>query len=67
MGREFSDLFGSLVGAAIIVTGFLLAAIIITPLFLIGIAAYVGLRLWQESPARAERIAYAETMRLYLS
>ena len=65
MGREFSDLFGSLVGAAIIVTGLLLAAIIITPLFLIGIAGYVALRLWYESPARAERKAYAETMRLY--
>ena len=42
MGREFGDLFGSLVGAAIIVTGLLLAAVIITPLFLIGIAGYVA-------------------------
>ncbi|SLN12607.1 AAA-like domain protein [Roseovarius gaetbuli] len=65
MGREFGDLFGSLVGAAIIVTGLLLAAVIITPLFLIGIAAYVGFRLWHESPARAERLAHEETMRLY--
>lgn len=65
MGREFGDLFGSLVGAAIIVTGLLLAALIITPLFLIGIAGYVALRLWYESPARAERLAQAETMRLY--
>lgn len=65
MGREFGDLFGSLVGAAIIVTGLLLAALIITPLFLIGIAGYVALRLWYESPARAERLAHAETMRLY--
>lgn len=65
MAREFGDLFGSLVGATIIVTGFLVAAVIITPLFLIGIAAYVVFRLWYESPARAERIARAETTRLY--
>ena len=65
MGREFGDLFGSLAGAAIIVTGLLLAAVIITPLFLIGIAGYIGVRLWYESPARAERLARAETMRLY--
>ncbi|WP_299919328.1 ATP-binding protein [uncultured Roseobacter sp.] len=65
MGREFGDLFGSLVGAAIIVVGLLLAAAIITPLFLIGIAAYVAVRLWYESPARAERLARAETMQLY--
>jgi len=65
MGREFGDLFGSLVGAAIIVIGLLIAALIITPLFLIGIAAYVAFRLWNESPARAERLARVETMRLY--
>ena len=65
MGREFGDLFGGLVGAAIIVIGLLLAAAIITPLFLIGVAAYVAFRLWNESPARAERLARAETMRLY--
>ena len=65
MGREFGDLFGSLAGAAIIVTGLLLAAAIVTPLFLIGIAVYVVFRLWHESPARAERQAYEETMRLY--
>lgn len=65
MGREFGDLFGGLVGTAVIVIGLLLAAAIITPLFLIGIAGYVAFRLWNESPARAERLAHAETMRLY--
>jgi hypothetical protein len=65
MGREFGDLFGGLVGTAIIVIGLLLAAAIITPLFLIGIGGYVTFRLWNESPARAERLARDETMRLY--
>lgn len=65
MGREFSDLFGSLVGAAIIVVGLLVMAMIVTPLFLIGIAVYVGVRLWLESPVRLERVAHEETMRLY--
>ena len=32
MGREFGDLSGGLVGAAIIVVGLLLAALVITPL-----------------------------------
>ncbi len=65
MGREFSDLFSGLFGTAIIVIGLLLGALIITPLFLIGIAGYVGFRLWRDSPARAERLARAETEQLY--
>jgi hypothetical protein len=65
MGHGFSDLFSSLLGSAIIVIGLLLAAMIITPLFLIGIAGYVAFRLWNENPARAERLAREETMRLY--
>ncbi|WP_299844139.1 type IV secretory system conjugative DNA transfer family protein [uncultured Roseovarius sp.] len=65
MGREFGDLFSGLVGTAIIVIGLLIGAIIITPLFLIGIAGYVGFRLWRDSPVRAERLARAETEQLY--
>lgn len=65
MGRDAAELVFSLAGAALIVLGLLIAAAIITPLFLIGIAVYVGLRLWYESPARLERLAYAETMQLY--
>ncbi|WP_299742575.1 DUF87 domain-containing protein [uncultured Tateyamaria sp.] len=65
MGRDFGDLFGSVFGAAIIVVGFLIAAAILTPFFLIGIAAYVGIRLHLESPTRLERLAREETMRLY--
>ena len=40
-------------------------AIAVTPMAVAGIAGYVGFRLYKESPARAERIAKAETMALY--
>ncbi|WP_299829321.1 type IV secretory system conjugative DNA transfer family protein [uncultured Roseobacter sp.] len=65
MGRDFGDLFSGLVGAAIICVGLIILAVIVTPLFLLGIAAYVGVRLWLESPVRLERLAKAETMQLY--
>jgi hypothetical protein len=65
MGREVGDLFGSLVGAALICSGLIILAVIVTPLFLIGIGVYVGVRLYLESPARLERLAKAQTMQLY--
>ncbi|WP_424991373.1 type IV secretory system conjugative DNA transfer family protein [Fluviibacterium sp. S390] len=65
MGREFGDLSGGLVGAAIIVVGLLLAALVITPLFLLGAAGFVAFRLWQDSPSRLERVAREETQRLH--
>ncbi|WP_299602580.1 type IV secretory system conjugative DNA transfer family protein [uncultured Tateyamaria sp.] len=65
MGRDVAELAFGLIGTALIVLGLLFAAAIITPLFLIGIAAYVGIRLWYESPTRLERLAYEETMQLY--
>lgn len=65
MGRDFEHLFGSLVGASIILIGVVFLAVVVTPMFLLGIAVYVGVRLWLESPARLERLARAETLRLY--
>ncbi|MEM9577149.1 MAG: DUF87 domain-containing protein [Pseudomonadota bacterium] len=65
MGREFENLFTSLIGAAMVVVVLLLLAAIITPFFLIGIAGYVGVRLWLESPRRLEQLAKAETLQLY--
>ncbi len=44
---------------------FLTLAVAVTPIAIAGIAGYVGFRLYKESPARAERIAKAETMALY--
>ena len=65
MGREFGDLFGSLVGATLICLGLVILAVIVTPLFLLGIAIYIGVRLWLENPARLEALARAETLQLY--
>ncbi|WP_299593529.1 hypothetical protein [uncultured Tateyamaria sp.] len=65
MGRDATELAFGLVGTAVIVFGLLIAAAIITPLFLLGIAVYVAVRLWYESPTRLERLAYEETMQLY--
>lgn len=42
-----------------------LLAIVLTPLFLVGIPAYVAYRLYRDSPWRHERIARQETFALY--
>ncbi|MEL6465499.1 MAG: DUF87 domain-containing protein [Pseudomonadota bacterium] len=65
MDRNFEHLFSSLVGASIILIGLVFLAVVVTPMFLLGIAVYVGVRLWLESPARLERLARAETLRPY--
>jgi hypothetical protein len=54
----------TILGAAII-AGLLTMALILTPFALIGIPAYIGYRLWRDSPARAERLMHEETMVLY--
>ena len=65
MGRSFfGDFWHTIIGASII-GGIVVMATIITPLALIGVPAYVGFRLWRDSPARAERLAHEETMTLY--
>ena len=65
MGGNLSDQVSGLVISAIIVGLCLTAALMLTPLFLIGAAGYVGVRLYLESPARAERLAKEETATLY--
>lgn len=50
---------------SMILAGLVMMAIVLTPLVLVGVPAYVGFRLWRDSPARAERLAAAETMTLY--
>jgi hypothetical protein len=49
----------------IIIALLLVFAMLLTPVFLIGVPAYIGLRLYQENPARLERLARAQTMTLY--
>jgi hypothetical protein len=65
MNGNLSDQVSGLVISVIIVGVLLTAALMVTPFFLLGAAAYVGGRLYLESPARAERLAKEETMRLY--
>ena len=65
MNGNLSDQVSGLVISVIIVGVLLMAALMITPVFLLGAGGYVGIRLYLESPARAERLAKEETMRLY--
>lgn len=59
------DNMGSLLLTAAILVLLLFLAVAVTPIAFAGIAGYVGYRLYNESPARAERIARDETMALY--
>lgn len=65
MGKSFLDDIGGAIFGAAVIGGLLTLALILTPIALIGIPAYVGFRLWRDSPARAERLMHAETMVLY--
>lgn len=65
MNGNWSDGAASVVMASLIIGGIFLLAVIVTPVLLIGVPAYVGFRLWRENPARAERLAKAETLSLY--
>ncbi len=65
MGKSFLGEFGYTIFGAAIIGGFIVLALIITPIALIGIPAYIAFRLWRDSPARAERLAHVETMTLY--
>lgn len=49
----------------VVVAMLLLLALIITPIILVGIPAYVFYRLYTESPKRLERLAREETQLLY--
>jgi len=50
---------------ALILSLLITLAIIVTPILLIGIPAYVVFRLYMENPKRLERLAFEETMVLY--
>ncbi|MCR8551154.1 type IV secretory system conjugative DNA transfer family protein [Salipiger sp. P9] len=65
MARSGNSLPDSLLLLAIILALILLLAMVLTPMVLIAVPSYVGLRLYRESPARLERRARAETEILY--
>jgi hypothetical protein len=65
MNNSWSEGAAGIVVTSLIIGGILFLAAIVTPALLVGIPAYVGFRLWRDSPARAERLAKAETMILY--
>ena len=66
MARSGAPDYTTMVIVGSLVVGTILAvAIILSPVAFVGIPAYIGYRLWRDSPARAERIARAETEALY--
>jgi hypothetical protein len=65
MARSGTDDFGGLFLSFMIIAGLLTLAIIVTPIMLVGIPAYVFYRLYTESPKRLERLAREETELLY--
>jgi hypothetical protein len=64
MARGDGDVLGDYLWL-LILAGLLALALILAPIALVGIPAYVFYRLYTESPRRAERIARSETMALY--
>ncbi|WP_461425257.1 type IV secretory system conjugative DNA transfer family protein [Gymnodinialimonas sp.] len=65
-GRSFGQsLEGAILITSAIIACFVLAAVIVTPISLIGVPVYIGFRLWRDSPARAEKIAREEADLLY--
>jgi hypothetical protein len=65
MSRGASSDFGSLAVILAILGLVMMIAIIVTPIALIAIPAYVGYRLYKENPTRLERLAREETGILY--
>ena len=65
MARSGSDDFGSLFLTFAILALVLTLAMIVTPIILVAIPAYVFYRLYSESPKRLERLAREETQVLY--
>lgn len=53
------------VWSALILSLMIALAIIVTPIMLVGIPAYIFYRLWKENPKRLERLSREETMVLY--
>ena len=64
--RSASESFeGRIVIGAVILGLLVRVAILLTPVLLVGVPAYIGYRVWYDSPARAEKIARQETEALY--
>ena len=63
-GSQNSGFVGDVL-SFVVVAMLLLLALIITPIILVGIPAYVFYRLYSESPKRLERLAREETQLLY--
>jgi hypothetical protein len=63
--QDFLELYGWALLAAFVCAASIFLAIFVTPIALAGIGAYVGYRVYKESPRRAERLAREETMVLY--
>ena len=55
----------SLLVFSIMLSLVLLLAIVVTPIFFVGVPAYIGFRLYRDSPKRLERLAREETEQLY--
>jgi hypothetical protein len=62
--REIKEFFNSTLGLGVLFV-FLLLALVVTPIFLIGAAVYVIGRLYLKNPARLERVSRRETKTLY--
>ncbi|MDU8913929.1 type IV secretory system conjugative DNA transfer family protein [Aestuariicoccus sp. MJ-SS9] len=65
MARGNDTIADSLLFLSIALALVILLAMILTPIMLIAVPAYVGFRLYRESPARLERLAREETELLY--
>ena len=65
MLKSFFDSYTGTMLFLFILGGFIVLAIILTPVALIGIPAYVFYRLYSESPKRLERLSREETALLY--
>jgi Helicase HerA, central domain len=63
-GSSFED-WGQTTVGLIVIALFLVFALLLTPVLLIGVPAYIGIRLYRENPARLERLARNQTNILY--
>lgn len=65
MAGRASESFGGLILTLLILALILILAVFVSALALFAVPAYVGFRLWKESPKRLERLARDETLVLY--
>lgn len=65
MARGNDTVAESLLFLSIALALILLLAMVLTPVLLVAVPAYVGFRLYRDSPTRLERLARKETMVLY--